>query len=508
MPNANGRNRDVDTARIAVARAEMAHSDLFNEDLAPTNLAQRKWSRWNIASLWIGMAVCIPTYMLAAGLIDSGMSWQQALFTIILGNLIVLVPMVLNAHAGTKYGIPFPVLLRASFGTIGSNIAALMRAIVACGWFGIQTWIGGSAIYTLLGVLFGLKPGVDDQIISWLGISLPQFGCFMIFWLINVAIILAGIDSIRWLETLSAPFLIFVGFGLLYWAVTAAGGMEVILSAETVAKIKSTAGTENVSFWKIFFPSLTGMVGFWATLSLNIPDFSRFARSQKDQMLGQFLGLPTTMALYSFIGIAVTCATVIVYGQAIWDPVQLLARFDSPFIVILSLLSIIIATLTTNIAANVVSPANDFSNLKPTLISFKTGGLITAVLGIVIMPWRLIADLGSYIFVWLIGYSALLGPIGGIMLCDYFILRKRVLKVEDLYSRTGIYSYTNGVNWKAVLVLFLAVLPNVPGFLNAATKSALFPAFFDQIYTYSWFVGLLLAAGLYYMVMRNTVVRE
>ena len=499
---------DIALQQITETRSEMSNSDLYNEDLAPTTMAQRKWSMWNIASLWIGMAVCIPTYMLAAGLIDSGMSWQEAMFTIILGNTIVLVPMVLNAHAGTKYGIPFPVMLRASFGPIGSNIAALMRAIVACGWFGIQTWIGGSAIYTLLGVLFGLQPGVDDQVISWLGISFPQFGCFMIFWLINVAIILAGIESIRWLETLSAPFLIFVGFGLLYWAVTAAGGMEVILSAETVAKIKSTAGTENVSFWKIFFPSLTGMVGFWATLSLNIPDFSRFARSQKDQMLGQFLGLPTTMALYSFIGIAVTCATVIVYGQAIWDPVQLLARFDSPFIVILSLLSIIIATLTTNIAANVVSPANDFSNLKPTLISFKTGGLITAVLGIVIMPWRLIADLGSYIFVWLIGYSALLGPIGGIMLCDYFILRKRVLKVEDLYSRTGIYSYTNGVNWKAVLVLFLAVLPNVPGFLNAATKSALFPAFFDQIYTYSWFVGLLLAAGLYYMVMRNTVVRE
>lgn len=503
MSHPNGTSRDVEAARIARARHEMASSDLFNEDLSPTILAQRKWSRWNIAALWIGMAVCIPTYMLAAGLIDSGMSWQQAMFTIILGNVIVLAPMVLNAHAGTKYGIPFPVLLRASFGTIGSNIAALMRAIVACGWFGIQTWIGGNAIYELLGVLFGLQPGVDDQAISWLGISLPQFGCFMIFWLINVAIILAGVESIRWLETLSAPFLIFVGLGLLYWAITAAGGMSVILSAETVAKIKSSAGTENVSFWKIFFPSLTGMVGFWATLSLNIPDFSRFARSQKDQMLGQFYGLPTTMALYSFIGIAVTCATVIVFGRAIWDPVKLLVRFDSPVIVILSLLSIIIATLTTNIAANVVSPANDFSNLKPTLISFKTGGLITAVIGVVIMPWKLLSNLGNYVYVWLIGYSALLGPIAGIMLCDYFLIRKQELKVEDLYSRTGIYSYTNGVNWKAVLVLVLAVLPNVPGFINAATGAKIFPAFFDELYTYSWFVGLLLAAGLYYLVMKG-----
>ncbi len=488
------------------ARAEaaaMASSDLYNADLAPTTPAQRTWSMWNIAALWIGMAICIPTYMLAAGLINAGMSWQQALLTIILGNVLVLVPMLLNGHAGTRYGLPFPVLLRASFGTLGSNIAALMRAIVACGWFGIQTWIGGSAIYALLGVLFGLRPGVDDAVIPWLGISLPQFGCFMFFWAINVAIILAGIESIRWLETLSAPFLLLVGFGLLYWAIDAAGSLGAILSAETVAKVKSTAGGENVSFWKIFFPNLTAMVGFWATLSLNIPDFTRYARSQKDQVLGQFLGLPTTMGIYAFIGIAVTSATVIIFGEAIWDPVQLLARFDAPLVVILSLVSISIATLTTNIAANVVSPANDFSNLKPALISFRTGGLITAFIGVIIMPWRLLADLGNYIFIWLIGYSALLGPVGGIMICDYFIIRRQQLKVEDLYKREGAYTYTKGVNWKAVVVLLLAILPNVPGFINAVTGTKVFPEFFDQIYTYSWFVGLPLAAIMYYAVMRK-----
>jgi len=493
----------VEAAAILHARAGMAGSDLYNDDLAPTRPEQRSWSMWNIAALWIGMAVCIPTYMLAAGLINSGMSWKQALFTIILGNIIVLVPMVLNAHAGTRYGIPFPVLLRASFGTIGSNVAALMRAIVACGWFGIQTWIGGSAIYALLGVLFGFRPGIDDQPIAWLGISLPQLGCFLIFWAINVAVILAGIESIRWLETLSAPFLIAIGLGLLAWAISAAGGLGVILSDETVAKVKATAETQNVSFWKIFFPSLTGMVGFWATLSLNIPDFTRFARSQRDQILGQALGLPTTMALYSFIGIAVTCATVIVFGEAIWDPVQLLSKFDAPLVVILSLISITIATLTTNIAANVVSPANDFSNLRPSLISFRTGGLITAFAGILIMPWRLLSDLGNYVFVWLIGYGALLGPIGGIMICDYYLIRRQKLKVDDLYDRRGAYSYSNGINWKAVAVLFVAILPNVPGFINAAAKTSIFPAFFDQIYTYSWFVGLPLAAILYYIVMRR-----
>jgi NCS1 family nucleobase:cation symporter-1 len=501
MPKAN----DVAVEQISVARAEMAGSNLYNEDLAPTLLPQRKWSMWNIAALWVGMSVCIPTYMLAAGLINAGMSWQQALFTIILGNLIVLVPMVLNAHAGTKYGIPFPVLLRASFGTIGSNIAAIMRAIVACGWFGIQTWIGGSAIYALLGVLFGLRPGIDDTVISWLGISLPQFSCFMLFWAVNVAIILAGIESIRWLETLAAPFLLLVGVGLLFWAIDGAGSLGVILSDDTVAKIKATAGGESVSFWKIFFPNLTAMVGFWATLSLNIPDFTRFARSQKDQVLGQVIGLPTTMGIYSFIGIAVTSATVLIFGEAIWDPVALLAKFDAPVTVILSLVSITIATLTTNIAANVVSPANDFSNVRPSLISFKAGGIITAIIGILIMPWRLLADLGNYIFVWLIGYSALLGPIGGIMIADYYLLRRARLKVEDLYSRSGEYTYKSGINWKAVVVLVLAILPNVPGFINAATGKSIFPAFFDTIYTYAWFVGLPLAAGLYYVVMRKTV---
>jgi NCS1 family nucleobase:cation symporter-1 len=354
-------------------------------------------------------------------------------------------------------------------------------------------------------VLFGLRPGIDDTVISWLGISLPQFSCFMLFWAVNVAIILAGIESIRWLETLAAPFLLLVGVGLLFWAIDGAGSLGVILSDDTVAKIKATAGGESVSFWKIFFPNLTAMVGFWATLSLNIPDFTRFARSQKDQVLGQVIGLPTTMGIYSFIGIAVTSATVLIFGEAIWDPVALLAKFDAPVTVILSLVSITIATLTTNIAANVVSPANDFSNVRPSLISFKAGGIITAIIGILIMPWRLLADLGNYIFVWLIGYSALLGPIGGIMIADYYLLRRARLKVEDLYSRSGEYTYKSGINWKAVVVLVLAILPNVPGFINAATGKSIFPAFFDTIYTYAWFVGLPLAAGLYYVVMRKTV---
>ena len=461
---------------------------------------------WNIAALWVGMAVCIPTYMLAGGLIKSGMSWSQALITITLGNLIVLVPMMLNAHAGTRYGIPFPVLLRASFGTKGANVPALMRAMVACGWFGIQTWIGGSAIYSLLAVLVGFEPATADDHIAWLGLSLGQFCCFLLFWTINIAIILKGIESIRMLETLAAPFLLLIGLGLLIWAISEGGGLGKILSAETVQRVRAgQASAEQdgtFNFWAVFWPSLTGMVGFWATLSLNIPDFTRYARSQKDQLLGQLIGLPFSMAFYSFIGIAVTCATVVIFGEAIWDPVQLLARFTNPVVVVVSLFTLTVATLSTNIAANVVSPANDFSNLSPRRISFKMGGMITGVIGIVIMPWRLLSDLDAYIFTWLLGYGALLGSIAGVMLTDYYLVKRRQLVPAELYSPTGRYSYGGGGwNWRALVALAIGIGPNVPGFLFKASNGEIkVPSFFTGLYDYAWFLSLILA-GLSHFVL-------
>jgi NCS1 family nucleobase:cation symporter-1 len=360
----------------------ISQSSIFNEDLAPVSVAKRTWGIYNIAALWIGMSVCIPTYMLASGLISGGMNWWQALMTISLGNVIVLVPMVLNAHAGTKYGIPFPILARASFGVKGSNIPALLRAIVACGWFGIQTWIGGQAINTLV---IQLSPAW--ALFSW-G---PAIG-FIVFWIMNVYFIINGIESIKWLESWGAPFLLVAGLGLLVWAYVQGGGWGPILNQPSKFK---TLG----EFWRFFIPSLTGMVGFWATLSLNIPDFSRYAKSQKAQMIGQAIGLPPTMALFAFIGVAVTSATVIIFGQAIWDPVILLSKFKNPIVIIIALLALLVATLTTNIAANVVSPSNDFSNMFPKKINFVKGGMITAILGIVIMPWKLLSDYSAYIFV-------------------------------------------------------------------------------------------------------------
>jgi len=481
---------------------EIEGSRLYNEDLAPVPAGKRSWGMWNIAALWVGMAVCIPTYSLSAGLISQGMTWKQALLTITLGNLIVLLPMLLNAHAGTRYGIPFPVLLRASFGTKGANIPALMRALVACGWFGIQTWIGGSAIYVLLSVIVGFEPAGEAAMLPVIGLSAGQFGCFLLFWAINVAVILSGIDTIKWLETLAAPFLLLIGIGLLWWGVSEAGGLGVVLSGDTVAKVRGGMA-EDFSFWRAFWPNLTAMVGFWATLSLNIPDFTRYAKSQRDQAMGQLIGLPTTMALYSFIGIAVTSATVILFGEAIWDPVQLLGRFENPLVVGFALFALTVATLSTNIAANVVSPANDFSNLWPRRIDFRRGGLITGVIGILIFPWKLYTDLAQYIFTWLIGYGALLGSIAGVMIVDYYLIRRARLDVDELYREGGAYAFGGGFNWRAVVALALGIAINVPGFLAQATGGAIaVPPLFAGLYTYAWFVGLLVAGLAHFILSR------
>ena len=455
---------------------DITSSPLYNPDLAPVPAARRTWGTYNYAALWVSMSVNVLTYMLAAGLIQGGMNWKQAVATVFLGNSIVLLPMLLNSHPGARYGIPFPVLARASFGVLGANIPAVLRGLVACGWFGIQTWIGGEAINTLLATLW---PG-------WKEVPHGAALCFFAFWLVNLAVILAGIESIRFLQGISAPILLGVGVLLLGWAHTSAGGFGPMLAAPS--KFQSTA-----DFLKFLIPALNGTVGFWATLSLNIPDFTRFSRGQRQQMMGQAMALPVTMTLYSFIGIAVTSATVVIYGGAIWDPVQLLSRFHSPTAIVISLLAILLATLNVNIGANVVSPANDFSNVWPRRISFKTGGVITCFLGIAMMPWKLLADHRTFIFGWLGGYAAVLGPVAGIMICDYFVLRRRVLSLNDFYLRGGIYEYSRGFNWRAVGALLAGATLALLGLVVPRVRF---------LYDYSWFVGFGISFAVYYALMR------
>ena len=484
------------TYPTAERKAPRYDVSLTNPDLAPVDESRRTWNWWHIASLWIGMAICIPTYTLASSLVDRGWSWQAAVGSVILGNLVVLVPMILNSHAGTKYGIPFPVLARAPFGVLGANVPAILRAVVACGWFGIQTWIGGFALFKLLEVLWPGIAQLPRVLPAWVGLGTGEAVCFLVFWAINVWIVMRGMESIKLLETWGSPFLLAVGAALLVWAYRRAGGWGPMLSNPAPA-----AGAAPAGIGSLFGAGLTSAVAFWGTMALSIPDFSRFARSQRDQAVGQAVGLPGTMALFAFIGAVVTNATVVIFGTRIADPIVLLARVGGPFVVVLSMLGLSIATLTTNIAANVVAPANDFSNVAPHRIRFKTGALITASIGILMMPWRLYNDAAAYIFAWLIGYGALLGPIAGIMIVDYFFLRRRELNVDDLYRRGGAYEYSRGVNWIAMLALALGIAPNLPGFLNAigAIKAS---AVSIAIYDWAWFVGLGVSALVYYAGMR------
>jgi NCS1 family nucleobase:cation symporter-1 len=463
---------------------DVSASPLWNPDLAPTPLARRTWSTYNIAALWISMSVVITTYTLASGLMQQGMTWWQAMVTILLGNTVVLIPMILNAHAGTKYGISFPVLCRAAFGVRGANVPAVLRALVACGWFGIQTWIGGLALDALMTAVW---PG-------WTGIGVHLWLAFGAFWLVQVWLIVHGLEGIRLLESWAAPLLLAGGALLLGWAVVQGGGLGRILAES------SRLQGANTPFWQLFPAALTANIGYWATLSLNIPDFTRYARSQRSQALGQALGLPTTMTAFAFLGVGVTSATIVLYGEAIWDPVALIARIGNAPVIVFGAFIILIAQISTNMAANVVSPANDFSSLAPRHISYVTGGLITAALGLVMMPWRLYADASAYIFTWLLGYSSLMGAIGGVLIADYWVIRRQRLSPADLFKVDGRYSYSGGVNYRAIAALVIAVLPVVPGFVRAAATpggTVADPGFFDALYTYAWFVTFALGFVLH-----------
>ena len=480
-----------DAARLGAIKDEVSASPLYNDDLAPTDPEERTWTTYNIAALRIGMAIVITTYTLASGLMAAGMNWWQALLTISLGNVIVLIPMLLNAHAGTKYGVPFPVFVRASFGVRGANFAAIARALVACGWFGIQTWIGGLALDALLTVAWS----------SWAGVPGHAFITFFIFWAVQVVIILTGIEGVKIFESYSAPLLIAGSVALLVWGFVAGGGVGNVFT--TSAELQQG----QASFWAIFPSALAANVGYWVTLSLNIPDFTRYAKSQQSQVVGQALGLPVTMTAFSFIGIAVTSATVVVFGEAIWDPVQVVTRVagNLPAALILAMIIIVIAQISTNMAANVVSPSFDFSNLAPKYVSFRTGGVITAILGVISFPWVLFENVGAYIFTWLVGYGSLLGAIAAVMIADYWILRRRRLELADLYKRDGRYAYSGGWNWRAIVAVFIGVVPVLPGFFKAATTPGFegvfqSPTFIEGLYNYGLFFTFFIA-GLAYLAL-------
>jgi NCS1 family nucleobase:cation symporter-1 len=463
--------------------SSIEESHLSNRDLAPTGPERRTWGTYNMAALWVGLSIVITTYTLASGLIAAGMTWWQGLLTVSLGNFLVLIPILLNSHPGAKYGIPFPVLVRSSFGIRGANVAAMARALVACGWFGIQTWIGALALDTLMTALTS----------GWADVTGHKAIAFAVFWLVQVAIILRGIEGIRFLESFAAPLLLASSVGLLIWGFGVGGN---------VFSASSKLVTDDQSFWSLFGPGLAANVGYWITLSMNIPDFTRYAKDQRSQVIGQSIAMPLTMTGFSFIGIAVTSATIVEFGEPIWDPVALVARLldDLPILLVFAMVVVVIAQISTNMAANVVSPSNDFSNLSPRQISFRTGGLITAFIGIVSFPWKLYQDVGAYIFTWLVGYGSLLASFLAVMIVDYWLLRRAQLNVADLYRAEGQYWYSSGFNVRALVAVAAGVIPVLPGFLHAATTEGgviADPDFFDQLYRYGVFVAFGISALTY-----------
>lgn len=461
---------------------DLTSSKNYNSDLAPTKVKERTWSKFHIAALWVGMAICVPTYTLG-GILTAyfGLSVTEALVTILLANIVVLIPLTLNAYPGTKYGIPFPVLLRSSFGTIGSNLPALIRGFVACGWFGIQTLFGGLAVHLLFSAIFPFWEGLGSQ---------GEVYGFFIFLAMNLAIVIKGSDSIKLLETLSAPILVAVMIGLLLWSSDKVSFVELL---STPANRPAEDG-----FMKYFLSGLTAMVGFWATLSLNIPDFSRYAKSQKDQVVGQIVGLPLTMFLFASLGVIMTAASEPLFGKTISDPITLIGQIDSAFWVVVAMVLIIIATLSTNTAANVVSPTNDFQNIAPKYINQTKGVLLTGLVGVLLMGWELLKKMGwvesdfsveAMLANWLLGYSSLLGPIAGIMIVDYFIIKKQELDIISLYKEDAIPS----INWAGMVAFLVPV-----GLTIIAISFDVMKWFYD----FGWFTGAFAGAILYYFLAK------
>ncbi|MDX3236860.1 NCS1 family nucleobase:cation symporter-1 [Streptomyces sp. ME03-5709C] len=491
--------------RVELAPDAVPSGPYANQDLLPVPLAQRQWTTYNFTALWVGMAHNVASWTLASGLVALGMDWKQAVFTIALANVVVLVPMLLTGHAGPKYGIPFPVFARASFGVRGANLPALVRAAVACVWFGIQTWIGGSGIFLLAGKLFG-DAWANAGTIG--GYPWTQWLSFVVFWILQVAIIVRGMETVRRFENWAAPFVIVGAIALLVWISVKAGGLGPLLD-------QPSALGWGGDFWKVFFPALMGMIGFWSTLSLNIPDFTRYAAGQRAQLWGQSLGLPTTMTLFALLSVLVTSGSQAVYGEPIWDPVALAAKLDNWAAVLFALITILVATLSVNIAANVVSPAFDLSNIAPRRISFRTGALITAVVGVVIFPWKLLASPQAYIFTWLGTVGGLLGTVAGILIADYWILRRTRLELADLYRTGGRYWYDGGWNWRALAAFavggVLAVGGSHSGLDAKGVKQGPFPVdglipFLKPLADYGWTVGL--AASLLVHVLLSRLVPD
>lgn len=456
---------------------------LHNEDLRPTPPEKRTWTWVNYAALWLGMGHCVPTWLLAGSLIALGLTWWQVILLVAVGNSIVLLPIVLNSHAGAKYGIPFPVLARASFGVFGANIPAVVRGLIAAVWFGIQIHIGGGALLSLLLYAAPGLAGLNET--KFLELGLANWLTFAIFLVLNL-LVLREMEILKKFELWAAPIVMVFAIGLCAWSVSAAGGLGPIVSAPASAPADLS---------RLVPQALTAIIGFWSTLALNAPDFTRFSRTQKDQMVGQAVGLPTTMVAFSILAVFTTSATSVLYGKVMWDPLEIVKHLPSDALAIVSLIAILVATVSVNVPANLVSPAYDFANLAPRMITMWRGALLAAAIATAIQPWRLLASAGSYVFTWLNTSADLLGPVAGIMIADYWFLRRRELSAPDLYRADGLYRYTKGFNLHTIAALAIGIVASLIG------------RWVPPLHLFSdlgWVTGFLVGGGAYLLFGART----
>ncbi len=457
------------------ARAASANTDLWNDDLRPCTRSEHFWPASRFASLWIGMCLCIPTYSLASGMISLGMNWWESVLTIFTGSCIVLIPILLVAHAGTRYGIPYPVFARLWFGTRGAHVPALARAIIGAGWFGINSWFGGLALDAI----------VSRLLPAWNSLGAHTYVAFGAFWLLNVGIAMRGPQAIGRLASIAAPTLAVAALALFAWGMSAAGGVGPMLAAP--------ATIHGGAFWAAFFPSVIGVIAFWATLALNIPDYSRYAVSQRAQLRGQLV-MPFVMAGFSFIGIAVTSATLAVFGKALWNPVELIVKFPTA-VVLIGGIVVILSSITINVGANVMAPARAFENLWPRMITFAGGAVLTGLLSLLMQPWYVLSTFATYVFTWLGTYGTLLGPFDGIAIADYWLVRELRLDLFQLYSRDGRYDYAGGWNVRAIGALVVGWIPPLIGLWFA-------PLHF--LWSGGWLFSIIVAGFAYAWLMHTS----
>ncbi|KAL6300389.1 permease for cytosine/purines, uracil, thiamine, allantoin-domain-containing protein [Sparassis latifolia] len=473
-----------------------AQSLLVNDDLSPVGPEKRTWGTWNFVAFWIADSFNINTWMIASSMVQLGLSWWQAWIAVWVGYGVVAPFIVLNARPGAIFHVTFPVVARTSFGMWGSLWCVFNRGAMACIWYGVQASIGGSCVLVMLRTMWPSVNNIHNSMPASSGTNTRDFMCFFLFWLISLPAIWIPIHKVRHLFTLKAIIVPVAGISFFIWCIVKARGVGPIVHQPSQLR-GSVLGWAMVT-------SIMSCVSNMATLVTNAPDFASRSRRPSDAILPQLITVPLGFSIVSFLGIIVSSSSQAIYGEAIWSPINLLGMFldDHPshatrFGVWFISASFIIAQLGTNISANSISAGCDLTALFPRFINIRRGGYIAAIVGMCMLPWNLLKSSNSFTN-YLSAYSVFLSSIAGVMITDYYVIRKGHYRIKDLYrtSRDGWYWYTFGVNFRAYAAYISGILINVVGFAGATGRSV--PLAATRIYQLAFFTGFGVSALVYW----------